>query len=601
MKKIYCSIILSIASYGVVCSQSSSQIVEGVFSTSISPNGEWIMGQADGEGLLYFKNLKEDKVYLAGGNTSVDGTGYIAPLGCGIANNGTAIALVNGIPYWWTPEGTNGKWTKLPGNAVDGSAALGSITPDGSVIVGATGNSGTTTEDVTMAKPCIWYRNADGSFGEPVMLPYPPRDPFNLVPEYVVCIGVSEDVKTITALMTDWTGKFAFPYIYTQEADGNWNYEDIGSGLLIPDGREIPEFPGDLHTQQPDPEQYLTQEGLDAFWDAFPAWAADPEISRLPLEEQTLAQLEFTATFMEENAREEYLELLYAYLDEIRNWNAKNKAYTEFLEEIVTTGTSFLGNNSVISLDGKYAYFTGRQTIVDNPALGEEGIVTKLFPIRFDLSNGEILTYVSNSNIIVTSVANDYTLFCRQTGIDNYWPTSGWVFPEGDTKGMTVPDFIKEKGSASAYSWMEENMYQEVIVGVSANDAFIYDDAWTVGVPYCSSDLGLIVFANSTLYWAEAYFERFNFVSFLLNTGISGSSENKVDKTEVNSPVKILANGEIAVDEDIEVISIFNVSGMKLLEISNPSTLIKTDLTPGIYILTLTDKAGNVSTIKTKL
>ena len=75
-----------------------SQILPGSYITSISSNGQWVTGQADLTGALYVKDLKTNKEYITEGVATVNDLGYTSGLGKTIADNGTTVALLNGIP-----------------------------------------------------------------------------------------------------------------------------------------------------------------------------------------------------------------------------------------------------------------------------------------------------------------------------------------------------------------------------------------------------------------------------------------------------------------------------------------------------------------------
>lgn len=537
MKKLLPLLVAGAVILPAAASAQESEILEAVYVTSISDNGRWILGQADGEGYLYVKDLKNDIDYLAGGNLKEDGQGYTAGLGKTISNDGTAIALVNGIPYYWTPTGgSNGTWKILPGNAVDGSAVVGSITPDGSMIVGACGSTGTSTDDVIMAKACYWLRNSDGTYGNPVYLPLPKGDAFGLVPQHVKCIAVSEDGNMISATMTSNSGFYETPIIYTRDDSGSWTMNDFSSAFLNPEGREVVRMPKNLDSYLPSPWVYLNDEEADAYMAAFQKWITEePQASLDPGSDEYLKlQYLFMAEFMSDSNKEKYLKEYYAFMEDYDNLVAQNQAYYDFINYINTVGLNIVENNTCVSPDGKYAFFTGSRTIVEDSTQGEAGIYNVTFPIRLDPATGEVKEYHGTDNHVLTSVAADYSILCRNVGLDAYWPGAGWIYPRGSENGMSIPDYIMANGSEDAYEWMEENMYKEVIKGITSEGTPSYDDSWVVGIPYCTPDLSYIACANSPMYWADSYYsDRFNYVSFLLETGISlSNNDNSVGSVE---------------------------------------------------------------------
>lgn len=552
---------------GVSAQTPESEIIGGAYATSISDNGRWLLGQADGEGYLYIKDLANDTYYIAGGNLSRDGVGYVSGLGKSIANDGTAIALVNGIPFYWTPTGGNkGTWTELPGDAVDGSAVVGSITPDGSMIVGGCGSTGTTIDDVQMTNPCIWQRRADGSFGEPFYLPNPGRDPFGDVPQHVKCIAVSEDGSVIAATMTSGSGFYETPLLYIRNDADEWEIRNYGSAFLNPEGREVVRMPHDLDSYLPSPWTYLNEQQADAYMDAFQDWIRqEPQASMDPGSDDYLKlQYLFMAEFMTPSDKEKYLNEFYEFMEQYDELVARTQAYYDFINYVNTEGTNIVENNACISPDGKYAFFTGTRTIVDDPTQGEAGIYSISFPVRLEVATGTVKVYESKENYVLSSVSADYSILCRNVGLDAYWPGAAYIFPHGAEDGMPLPDFIMQNGSEEAYDWMEENMYREVITGVNASGAFIYGDSWTVGIPYCTPDMSLIACANSPMYWADTYYNTtFSYVSFILATGITTEEPGDSGIAETEAPLTLSTE-------------YFDLSGKKAA-VSN--------LAPGIYIV----------------
>lgn len=554
-----------------------SQELKSAYAVSISANGRWMLSQADGEGYLIIRDLVSGTDYRAGGNLTADGTGYTAGLGTCIADDGTAICLINGIPHYWTPRTL--EWTRLKGEAQDGSAAVGSITPDGSVIVGSIGASGSTTDDVMMTTPCIWRRRAGGSYDDPVYLPAPSKDPQGMVPQYVNLISVSDDGNVIAALMTVWSGFYDIPYIYTRGADGSWSYSDVGSALIPAMRSDIPRNPGAFSMTQPDAWQFLDEEQTRAFWEGFAGWSTQEPQCNLIDEDFTVLQLRYMADFMNEADREAFLKEWEKYYEAYLDWKERTKAYDDYRSTVEADGMNFLRGNARVTPDGKYAVFTAESTYVVAPELGEDGITVECSPVMFDTATGEPTFLDSDQSLVMTSVAGDYSVICRSMGPDAYWPDQGWIFPGGGPEAVALPEYIRAKGSPAAYTWMEENMYRECMVGVDeATGNIRYDDRWTVGNVYCTPDLGVLACANSTMYWADSAYTNISFVSFVLVTGID-AADSGVDGM---------------VPETADVFNeVFTLTGIRVWAGAGIP-----GLPSGIYIVKSTDGAGASSTRK---
>lgn len=491
-------------------SASASEVIPGVFAVSVSHNGQWLLGQAEGEGVLFIKDFSTGKVYNTGGATSDAGNGFVAGMCEAIADDGTSIALIDGLPYWWSPSANT--WTRLPGQTQDGSAALGSITADGSMIVGGLGTSGLTTEDVQMTFPCIWYRQPDGTYGEPVFLPNPDKDRYGFVPQYVNCLAVSDDGNVIAAMMTENSGFFDLPYIYTRNEQGEWSYREVGSAVI--DAENSGDFSSVPGTGRAD-------------------------------------------------------------------------------------GYSFLSNNARVSPDGKYVYATLDKTYVIDPMDPETGIITRGAPVRFNVAEGSFTDFDNDGNLVLTDVAADYSILCRVKGLDDYWPTEGWIFPKGETRGLPLPEYIKGFGSNAAYTWMESNMYRECIVGISGNGAYIFDDAWTVGIPVCSDNLEILACGDYTMYWADSKYDAYSMVTFVVNTR-EGSSDNAVGSVTQDSLVSLLPGGAFEIKGEAADVTVYDLAGNALWSAVNVSGEIRPNLAKGIYLLHVATPSAT-STIKVAL
>lgn len=593
MKKILTFGIAALAA-GTALAASSipSRVYEARLATAISDNGHWLCGQTTVEGTVFLTDMVNNttKSYQSPG---VEGTGYTMGVGKTVSNDGTMISLLNGIPYVLQ----DGKWSKLPGNAVDGSAALGSISTDGSMILGMYGEIGTTTEDIQMGHPAIWYRNEDGTYGNPVLLPETGKDFFGLVPQYLNLIGISEDKKVISALMTDWSGFFEIPFIYTQDADGNWTYRELGRDLLIPDGRAVPEFPGDYSgPAQPDAFSYLSEAEETRFKNSIGAWDAQQRAKGLTDEEIQILQITYVAEFMSGTKKEEYLKLAEAFLAAYVPWIEKCNAYTEFLEYIHTNGLTFLMNNAFVSPDGKYAYFTAIKTVVIDPTDPEQGVLTLHAPVRFDVSTGEVLVYSFDQNVVIGSIAADGSIFGKPYEPDASMYTDGYIYPQGKEEPMTVEDYMLEIGNKEAFTWMEDNMLHEVIIGVNANGTYQVDDRFCTGMPLTTPDMDLIAFTTPSSYWTDNY-SSYEYMTYVLNTGMDTGVES-ITADAADASIEILPGACVEVKGNVKSLDIYDLSGLNVYNVTNPSGQVSTGLASGVYLVRAITADGTVLTRK---
>ena len=570
----------SILSAQAAPSPVQSAEIDNAYSTAISDNGQWLIGQNDTDGCIFIIDLLNNKRWDYGSELTTDGSGYHPGTDKAISDDGTAIALRDGIPYYWSA----GKWTKLPGNAVDGSAMMGSISADGSMIVGGYGTTGTSTEDVQFTYPCIWYRKADGTYGEPTRLPSPAKDYFGLTPQGLNAVAVSGDGKTIAATMTASNGMYEFPYVYTCDDSGQWTYKAVCLDLINPSGREVPPFPGDYKGPlQPTPPSYMTEEEFEAYRDALPAWTARQQALGLSDFAIQIESLRYAADFMTDEERNVYLPLLEAFLAVYVPWQESENAYYDFLAYLTDNGVNFDMNNTRLSPDGRYAYFAAYKVIISDPTQGEAAISNVYAPVRVDVATGESMLFSFDHNVLLSSVTADGSVFGREYKQDGNMYTMGYIFPQGNLESVDIPSYFIETGNIEAADWMEIHMDREVIKGMAPTGAYIYDYALCVGMPLATPDMSLIAFSNSAAYWRQISNDDPLYVTFLLNTGIDVDGVESITIPE---------------GEEITGVTVYDLGGTPLLYTSSLSDVAAAGLQKGIYIIKAATAGGNLITNK---
>lgn len=521
------------SSFGAAPTTADSQIYPGDELRSVSDNGEWVAGGV-GVFTVLIRNLAtgQEWIYDDFDPVSSLGTQYTVGLGRSVSNDGIVVGEVDDMPAYWE----NGDWnmlsTKVGGVTYRGSMQVGSITPDGSTIVGAIGNTGGELDDVVFTLPCLWQRNADGKgYGDPVMLPHPARDITNAIPQYFTALSVSDDGKTIGALMTCNYGFPHVPYAYTLNDAGEWEYTMLGADLINPDNIEFPKYAGEYNGPgRPNWELYLTPEQVDAYFKAFPEWADEKEAEGYTPEDIEILSLEFVANFMTGENKEKYMVELSNYLDSYLSWLEEYAEYEQKLGQLVAKGMDFVFNNMCISPDGKYIYSTGSNLELVRPDDPENAFDQHYRPVGFEVGTGNHILFSDKDNVLLSSVTSDYSVLGRRYNNEGILDVFAYIFPESNTESVDLLTFFRENGKTEAVDWIEENMYHDMLTATASGE-IVTVEGYSMGIPVASSDMSVIVFVTSSELWVPE--DPFGMYSYVLYTdmAVSGIEEVAPDAT----------------------------------------------------------------------
>lgn len=502
--------------------------------SSISPNGEWVAGGMGDEFTVIIRNLTTGKKWTYSefnGETGM-GTQYTVGLGKCVSNNGIVVGEVDDMPAYWEDGAWHDLSTKVGQTVYRGAMQVGSITPDGSIIVGAIGNSGGLTqgfeEDVMYTAPCLWQRNADGSgYGDPVMLPHPERDITNAIPQYFTALAISDDGKTIGALMTCNYGFPHVPYSYTQDADGEWQYTMMGEDLINPEHRVFPKYSGEYNgPNRPNWEEYMTQAEMEQYFAAGDAYVRYLESQGYNEYEIELLLWGYAANFMTEPRKGEFEALWDEYYTAYVEWWEAYSQYETILSQVITEGMGFIFNNMCISPDGKYIYATGTVYELVRPGNPENAFDQHCMPVAFEVGTDNYTVFSQKNDIRVASVTNDYSVLGKPNLGDGYLDTLAYIFPQGDTECVDLLSYFEEKGNIEVVDWIEENMIHYAQIGETT-----FDDVYSMGIPMATPDMSVIVFQTTSFYWEPM--EDYLWVSYVLYTGEDvRSPESAVDTLE---------------------------------------------------------------------
>lgn len=436
-----------------------------------------------------------------GGSLSDDG------IGVGYTSNSQAIYL----------DAKTGKITTLP-TPTDGSFGAWAITPDGSMIVGYIGNRAENLdeneEDNTMCVPAIWMRNADGSYAQPIELPYPEKDFANRKPQYVMAGGVSADGTSIVGQMIDAFGGQSVPMYWTKKGD-EWQYTILGEKLLNPNNVKFPDY----YSAPEFPQAYLdfmTPEQQAAYDKAYEEWEQGGYVGDQP---------DFT-NFMDEGAKEAYEAKLAVYqkwYDMFEEWAA---AYQQCLDaspvyvmnDVMFNGSTAVFNATVLDDSDPEAFFPAENPII----------------VTFDVAANTHKFY-EKDGLQATSVSYDGDILCYsgESGMMN--DKMAYVIPAGTETPVEIAEWLK-KFNEEYPEWIKENMTHEVTEWQEINGEWteVNVEKTITGEPNSSNSFNLIALYNPKTWDMES--EGFSYVSYLLPIDANTLIESVAASATENGP-----------------------------------------------------------------
>ena len=567
-----------------------SHYLSGEAVYAMSPNGEWIISEMSGELSMAIRNLKTGKAWGYIHNGTDFGDSWDLPITRGVANDGTVVGEYNNVPSYWR----NGKWTSLKGITRDSNgtviAIVGAITPDGSTIVGSIGKGKGMYDDAQMTYPCLWYRNEDGTYGEPVWLPNPDKDIFGNAPQYVNATSISNDGKTIGVLMRSGQGFHHIPYVIRQDENGEWSYQLLGMELLNPTNMNIPKFPGEYWgPDMPNVEDYMTDDQIAQFYSEGDKWIDELYAQGITDEtEITYLELEFAMQFMSEDKRAIYEPLMRAFLDQYPAWQKSFDEWNGFLERFDSQACDFLYNKVQVSPDGRYVYAaaTGR---------GGSGGVG---PVRFDMKTGETTQFTRTRSVFPTCITDDYSVLCK-----DYNSNDGiaYIYPANSTRPVSFLDYWRD--NTPLYNWLEEHMYVQVVTGVTSTGNYQLGDQWCMGRPVAAADLSIFGFGCSTEYWYPEPADGTFVGTFIVNPDVLEGDpiqeqpeieDSAVDQvtTAAEMTVSPRSNSMIEVSGNVAAVEVYDLSGALVYKAANPQGTLSTGLASGVYVVKAASTEG---------
>lgn len=566
-----------------------NQAIEDFFTLGISVDGKYIHG-SNGN-MFVIRSILDGQEWM-----------YDIDHDAGNGNCWTADGmLVGNIDYFTPATWKDGNWTPLQIDNRKETHYLRGVTADGKIICGTMSipvPEGD-VEDYLMAVPCIYELQPDGTYSQPIPLPYPDKDIANRVPQYVTANNISDDGTVIVGQVVDGRGMLIYPIAFFKQADGSWEYELIGQEVVNPLNVTFPEYPGSGPIM-PQAETYLTDTEREAYELALEEWdnqGQDYSTWPDPLD------------FLSGESLEAYDKAMEEFNKVYPVWSAANNKWSAAYSRVLTSGKTFEFNSISLSPDGRY-FGLNAQSEAETAGGGDievlkqapkvnSGIqphdgngLKKYVPYVFDLKDDSYKEYDTDlvNGVELTGVFNDGTII----GVNEPTPyPQTYLFLKGENQLTPLKDYISGISEETA-NWMNKNMVYDVNVYDPENDNYqLMEDYMITGIPYATPDLKTIV-TTAYAIWTDQGSAYFTHVITPYEPTSVGTIENNA-----GLDVKMSADGIItlSVPADVEV---YGITGAKQYA-ADDVTSVSTGLSKGIYVIKATTAQGETVTKKVVL
>ncbi len=539
----------------------------------LSPNGEYAVSDLNGKMTIMDSHslYSGEEKYVYGDET----TSYSCGQGNSISNDGTVVGIVGddlNAAYW-----KDGEWYMLDVPDLNMMNMANAITPDGARICGSVGFNAFAAEgDNLMMAPAYWDRDADGGYGECVLLPYPSLDLTGRVPQYVTAIYISEDGHTIAGQVKDGMGMLNYPIVYKQAEDGNWSYTILLEEQFKPKGELMP-FPGEMPAM-PVQEEYMSEEAFAEYLAAINAFyngetTVFPEITDYMTPEE-LARYEADKA---------------AYDEEYAIWWAAFEAFQQMYNEVYETAPNFVFNNVRMTPDGNTYVCTSQVRDTSDPEAWNPK--TTNVPCTIKIADQTLTEYAyEGQSLLAVSVPNNDVILTATDA--NGVPATGYVLNIADKSYVNLYDWLAEKSDFLA-RWVEETLVKEVSkfdpwTGETIEGEFRY-----TGSAYASSDMEYIVFWNGAS-WDSTY----SLMAWGCFINIPGTKLSVGTVSEDNAVIRFDKSGNLVSSQCLSDVKVYDMSGRLIMSADKATGMFGTPLNSGVYVVRATDTAGNTFSLK---
>jgi len=584
----------------------------------VSRNGKWAAGEYQGVLQLVNTATGDVQVYEGDGMTTM----YSIGNGTAIADDGTIAGSTNGNDAAVLADGV---WTQLSCGSGDPSAVVylaNDISADASIICGGVGSGDIMDEEQSMIYPCVWERQANGTWSEPIMLPCPERDFAGRVPQYIIPVSMSADGNRILGQMTDYSGFEHQPLLF-ERVEGEWTCTAVAPDLINPGHVEFPEYPGEA-PQYPDENDYLTTDQRDAYdkavteynayfgnkpkkeefmsddsrldyQDALEAYYADPDNNPYPMIDNFMTEDEKAAynqavddfyanaparpayeDFMSEENKTAYLAAQEEFQTKYDAWDVAYSDFMAVFEEVLAQCPNYIFNNISISPDGTKGVTTGDVVTYDPMSWSQTSEVSVY---TFDLVANTATKIASPDNIIARQIVDSGILICNSyPGVAVYNKT--YVLKPGTSEFVSIETYYAENGDTDAVQFIADNMTHDIeSFDMETNEPVILSDQIVTGISCVSSDMTMLVS------WTESpwgYDSDTYYCSYI----IKGKQEGVgAAVAEAATTAELAADGTLTVNGPAANVTVYDVNGRVVYTVDAPAGAYATGLGHGAYIV----------------
>lgn len=525
----------------------------------MSPSGNYVAGHYNGIVSIY---------EVATGVRADIGNGmsdYSLGNGNCIIDNGIAVGSIDDAAVMFV----KGEAVLLSDDSPYPLSYANGITPDGAMIVGCVSNMDNGNGyDGTMLVPCYWEVAADGSVGEPQLLPWPSKDFTGRAPTYVSAIVVSNDGQLIIGQVYDYSGACSYPIAFSKNDKGEWEYKLIAEELLNPEHLEFPEFPDDA-PEPPIAQDYMTEDEKAAYQAAYDAWVESFYQDPYPEFEDYMSP-EGIAAY--NKAVEEYNKLA-------EDFNARLDAYFEVFEQVMAATPNFIWNSVKISSDAKIIGIGAEkrgETFWDP---------SENTPYTISLTDGTVTTWPGTNVLPAVVLDNGNLLASSVPSFGMMEPLTSCILRPGVKTAQPVLDFLKANRPVFA-EWMEQNLrHNYEALDPETYESVLVEGYQFVGMMICNQDMNTWAGLVESYLWLDAE-DGAEYSTYVLSEPGSSVEQIGSDIEGVEGvTVEVAGKGILTVGGCADTLEVFDIAGRCVFNATGVSGNVATGLETGTYIV----------------
>ncbi|MCM1320459.1 MAG: hypothetical protein NC217_08815, partial [Muribaculaceae bacterium] len=541
-------------------------VLPDMFISAISPNGRYIVSELDAVVVLIDTETGHRSIFCDDGSYTLS---FMVGNGNCVANDGTFV----GKSGYSSPATIfiNGQYEALPQENASAQGSANAITPDGSVICGTQWNTGADMlgSDI-LTVPCVWYKSGNG-YTKPEILPHPDTDFTGRAPQYITAISISDDGNVIAGQIRDYQGYIMQPIVYTRNAEGDWSYNLVQSELINPNHIVFPPFPGDDGPAEPSIEQYMTEDEIKEYQEAYTEWENNCsatgvwDYNSMPEESQ----------FISDEGIDAYDAAMALYKEAYQAWAVQYNAFAGAYFDAVEASPEFIFNNVYLSADGKTYATTSRKSVSET--------VTTNTPYLINADGSGYSVDKNDLSHTVCGIADNGILLAYDPS--PYVLKQEFRLPDGTYQDLQQ---YMDQACPAIGSWVRENMYHDMEVYDNATQTFVPQEnvpcfgAQAVTTP----DMSTIV-TNATNDWdlnaGIDYYSYIFDVKQVNNVPVLSGTELKI---------AVAKGGTLVFTGEAANVKVYDMTGTCCLNVDAPAATIATGLPAGLYIVKATDAAG---------